>query len=341
VNQSYVRFETPEPNSYLKAVRIFGMRPTDAESAEPNFHIFVCDANFTAIEDFQFPVDKFAVGDANWVTLTIPKPTNVPSKFAVGLNQQEKALKVGSNSGRAGNSFFKLPGSKTRPYGRRNWLIRAIVSQSPEPPTPVKVKWPITKVKLPEFEWPDDIDFTNEYGPEKTVKLNVAGVTDDAIEDVITEKLRKMADPGQYSMMCKRRGDNLYVQLSPVRDVDNFMKKIDFGTVVAKKARGITVQAKKDWTDEDFRFGPNPDYTVRLRIIGVTDSTSENAIKEKVKNMMGGEGFYLAWSKIQSTVTADVAPVSDVQAFVKKIDFGTVTSIRGRWIVVAVSKTTE
>ncbi|MHC4708705.1 MAG: hypothetical protein ACYS8I_16680, partial [Planctomycetota bacterium] len=253
VNQSYVRFETPEPNSYLKAVRIFGMRPTDAESAEPNFHIFVCDANFTAIEDFQFPVDKFAVGDANWVTLTIPKPTNVPSKFAVGLNQQEKALKVGSNSGRAGNSFFKLPGSKTRPYGRRNWLIRAIVSQSPEPPTPVKVKWPITKVKLPEFEWPDDIDFTNEYGPEKTVKLNVAGVTDDAIEDVITEKLRKMADPGQYSMMCKRRGDNLYVQLSSVRDVDNFMKKIDFGTVVAKKARGITVQAKKDWTDEDFR----------------------------------------------------------------------------------------
>jgi tetratricopeptide (TPR) repeat protein len=319
IDEFYVRFETPEPNSYLKAVRIFGVRPVEVESDEPNFHILVCDADFTPIADYQFPLDQFEPHFRDWVTLTI-KPTKISSQFAIGLIHEEKALAVGYRPGKDGNSFFKSPRGKVRPYSRGNWLIRAIVSQSPEMPELSQPKWPITKVKLPEFEWPDDIDFTNESGPEKTVKLNIAGVTDDAVEDVITEKLRKMADPGQYSMMCKRRGDNLYVQLSPVRDVDNFMRKIDFGTVVAKKARGITVQAKKDWTDEDFRFGPNPDYTV---------------------NMMGGEGFYLAWSKIQSTVTADVAPVSDVQAFVKKIDFGTVTSIRGRWIVVAVSKTTE
>lgn len=177
---------------------------------------------------------------------------------------------------------------------------------------------------------------------KKAVKLRISRVTDDAIEDVITERLKKMTDGSSYSWMGRKVGDNLYVQLSPVRDVDAFIEKIDFGKVIARKGRRVVVKAKSNWTDEDFRFGPDPEYTVRLIIIGVTDTAAEDAIKEKLKQLMGGGQFYLAWSKIQSTVTADVAPVDDVGAFVKKIDFvGTVTSIRGRRVEVKVGGTTR
>jgi len=176
---------------------------------------------------------------------------------------------------------------------------------------------------------------------KKAVKLRISRVTDDAIEDAITEKLKKMTDGDRYSWMGRKVGDNLYVQLSPVRDVEGFMEKIDFGTVVARKGRRVIVKAKSSWTDEDFRFGPDPEYTVRLIIIGVTDTAAEDAIKEKLKQLTGGGQFYLGWSKMQSTITADVAPVSDVQAFVRKIDFGTVTGIRGRRIEVKVGGTTR
>jgi hypothetical protein len=341
VNQYYVRFETPEPDSYLKAVRIFGMRPTDAEPAEPNFHIFVCDANFEAIEDFQFPVDKFAVGDANWVTLTIEEPTNVPSKFAVGLNQQEKALVVGWNPGRGSNSFFKLPGRKARPYARGNWLIRTIVSQSPEMPKPTEPKWPTPKWSLPDFKLPDIEDFANKYGSEKTVKLKIAGVTDDAIEDVIIDRLKRMTDESTNWMEWKRKDDFLNVELAPVANVKDFEKKIAFGTVIKTEGRELTIQAKEDWKDKDFRFGDDPDKTVRLEIIGVTDDAAEDAIKQKLQNMTDGSGYVLTCSRIRTTLTANLAPVSDVQAFIRKIEFGTITNIRGRRIVVQVAQPTE
>ena len=139
-----------------------------------------------------------------------------------------------------------------------------------------------------------------------------------------------------------RDGATLNVILSPVGDVDGLVKKIDFGTVVARKGRRILVEAKKRWTDEDFRFGPDPERTVRLKIIGVTDSATEEALKKKLKETMGSSGFYLlGWSKMASTVTADFTPVDDVETFVKKLDFvGTVTSTRGRRVDVKIGGTT-
>jgi hypothetical protein len=172
------------------------------------------------------------------------------------------------------------------------------------------------------------------------VKFKITGVTDDAIEDVVNDRLRKAGAQGRNQLLeifWNRDGTTLNVMLSPVGDVDGLVKKIDFGTVVAWKGRRILVEAKKEWTDEDFRFGPDPERTVRLKIIGVTDSATEEAIKEKLKETMSSSGFYpLVWVKMAGTVTADFAPVDDIGAFVKKINFGTVTSIRGRRVEVKV-----
>jgi hypothetical protein len=342
MNECFVRFETPEPNSYLKAVRIFGLRPDEVESIDPNFHILVCDANFTVIKDFQFRLDRFEPRFKDWVTLTT-EPTKIPSEFAVGVTHQEKALTIGFNPGKGGNSFFKSRRKKVRPYSRGDWLIRAIVSQSPEIPKPTQPEWPMPKLELPEFEWPDIEDLANKYGPEEKVKLKITGVTDDAIEDLIIDKLNKMTDRSEHWIQWKAKDGVLSATLAPVADIAAFEKKIDFGTVIKTEGRQLTIEAKKDWRDEDFRFGDDPDKTVRLEIIGVTDDATEDAIKEKLTKMTDGSGFSLDWSKSNGTVTAYLAPVKNVQAFVRKIEiaFGNVTSVRGRSIVVNVARPSE
>ncbi|MHC4337078.1 MAG: alpha/beta fold hydrolase [Planctomycetota bacterium] len=192
----------------------------------------------------------------------------------------------------------------------------------------------------PDEEWEYPY-FSSAIRSRNAVKFKITGVTDDAIEDVVNDRLRRAGAQGRNQLLeifWNRDGTTLNVMLSPVADVDGLVKKIDFGTVVARRGRRILVEAKKQWTDEDFRFGPDPERTVRLKIIGVTDSATEEAIKEKLKETMSSSGFYpLGWSKMAGTVTADFAPVDDVEAFVKKIDFvGTVTSIRGRRVEVKV-----
>jgi len=194
-----------------------------------------------------------------------------------------------------------------------------------------------------------DEDWGHRYfGPDfrnkNALQLKITNVTDDAIEDVIIDRLSRTGSRNRSyvpELTWKRTGTTLNIMLSPMKDVSGLLKKINFGTIVARKGRKVTIQAKSDWPDKDFRFGPDPDYIVRLKIIGATDSATEDAIKEKLEQMLGSGRFYLAWSKMQSTITADVAPVEDVGAFVRKIDFGTVTGIRGRRVEVKVAGTTR
>lgn len=186
--------------------------------------------------------------------------------------------------------------------------------------------------------------FGPDFKSKNALQLKITNVTDDAIEDVIIDRLSRTTSRNRSyipELTWKRTGTTLNIMLSPMKDVSGLLKKIDFGTIVARKGRKVIIEAKSDWSDKDFRFGPDPDYIVRLKIIGATDSATEDAIKEKLEQMLGSGKFYLAWSKMQSTITADVAPVSDVQAFVGKIDFGTVTGIRGRRVEVKVAGTTR
>jgi hypothetical protein len=199
----------------------------------------------------------------------------------------------------------------------------------------------------PDEEWEYPY-FSSAIRSRNAVKFKITGVTDDAIEDVINDRLRKAGAQGRDRLLeifWNRDGATMNVMLSPVADVDGLVKKIDFGTVVARKGRRILVEAKKEWTDDDFRFGFDPERTIRLKIIGVTDSATEEAIKEKLEETMGSSGFYpRSWDKMAGTVTADFAPVDDVETFVKKLDFVgtvTVTNIRGRRVEVKVGGATR
>ncbi|MHC4659688.1 MAG: C10 family peptidase [Planctomycetota bacterium] len=96
----------------------------------------------------------------------------------------------------------------------------------------------------PEFDW-SDTDF-NDTGQE--VKLVIVGVTGDA-EDAIKEKLKEITDGGGYSLSSSRLNDRMTVHLSPVKDVEAFAKKIDFGKVTDTNLQGRTIWVELTETD--------------------------------------------------------------------------------------------
>lgn len=84
-----------------------------------------------------------------------------------------------------------------------------------------------------------------KYGPEETVKLEIIGVTNDAAKQQITKQLQKMADSRNNRISYRQVGDTLIVELSPVKDVERFTKKIRFGTVTSVEARQVTVEIRR------------------------------------------------------------------------------------------------
>ncbi len=88
------------------------------------------------------------------------------------------------------------------------------------------------------------MDFGNLDSPENTVTIKIMGVTDDATKDAIKDKLKTMTDGG-HSMSLMKMGGVLTVELSPVKDVEAFARKIDFGTVTEVKDRTVTVQVNR------------------------------------------------------------------------------------------------
>ncbi len=85
------------------------------------------------------------------------------------------------------------------------------------------------------------MDFGNLDSPENTVTIKIMGIADDATKDAIKDKLKTMTDGG-HSMSLMKMGGVLTVELSPVKDVEAFARKIDFGTVTEVKDRTVTVQ---------------------------------------------------------------------------------------------------
>jgi len=127
VNGPAVLFEAPTQDSYLKAVRIHGLR-YDPKPTKKDFHIRLCDGNFKTIADFPFPYTRFKLGVPEWVTLKV-NPTKLPAKFTICLTSQ-KALAVSCDTKSSGNSFFGSPGEKMTPFNEGDWLIRAIINES-------------------------------------------------------------------------------------------------------------------------------------------------------------------------------------------------------------------
>jgi hypothetical protein len=127
-----VRFEAPSKESYLTAVRIYGSRYGEAQPPRENASIWLCDTGFKKIAEFPCPYSRFERGDPEWVTVPV-KPTQVPPGFivCVGFNPTgTKGVYVHYDSGSSGGSFLALPGGKGQPFGKGDWLIRAVVQEA-------------------------------------------------------------------------------------------------------------------------------------------------------------------------------------------------------------------
>ena len=127
-----VRFHAPGKDSYLTAVRIYGSRYGQPQPPRENASIWLCDTTFKKIAEFPVPYAYFVRGDPKWVTIPI-KPTLVPPEFVVcvGFNPTAtKGVYVHHDGSGSGNSFTALPGTNGQPFGKGDWLIRALVQET-------------------------------------------------------------------------------------------------------------------------------------------------------------------------------------------------------------------
>jgi RNA polymerase sigma-70 factor (ECF subfamily) len=124
-----VRFEAPAEGEgwMLTAVRIHGSRYGYPQPPRENFKVFLCDDQFRPIAEFAFPYSKFERGNPQWVTLEV-KPTKVPKTFILGVGfnpTQTKGVYLSHDGQGSGRSLVGLPGEKSQPFSRGDWLIRA------------------------------------------------------------------------------------------------------------------------------------------------------------------------------------------------------------------------
>ena len=80
-----------------------------------------------------------------------------------------------------------------------------------------------------------------EHDPATSVKLIVSGIEGEDARQMVKETLEEMADGSGHMMTIRIVGDTMTTTLSPVSDVDAFVKKIDFGTVTEVDGRKIKV----------------------------------------------------------------------------------------------------
>ena len=130
----------------------------------------------------------------------------------------------------------------------------------------------------------------------------------------------------------------------------NFNAKIkDAAAESSNDISSRITSAKAGPADDSERFGAfddirfqnkhGPAKTVELKITGVTDDMAEEALAVQLKAMTGARKNWLSYQMQDKTMLAEVAPVTDVKAFARKIRFGTVTGITERQIAVRMRKT--
>lgn len=82
-----------------------------------------------------------------------------------------------------------------------------------------------------------------------------------------------------------------------------------------------------------------PEETVTIEITGSLDDAQQEEITEKLKTMTDGSGHSMSSISSGNTTTITLAPVSDVQGFADKIDFGEVTAVEGCTVKISVGET--
>ena len=84
-----------------------------------------------------------------------------------------------------------------------------------------------------------------KHDPAKMVTIEVTGATTDADRDRIQDAVKQWVDGSSHMMTTMHSGDTFSIDLSPVTDVDAFVKKITFGEVTKVDGRKISVAFKK------------------------------------------------------------------------------------------------
>ena len=85
----------------------------------------------------------------------------------------------------------------------------------------------------------------------------------------------------------------------------------------------------------------NPATTVTLEITGSLDEDDREDLQEKLKEMTDGNSHSMSTFSSGDKMTINLSPVSDVEAFVQKLDFGEVTEVDGRTIKISLQSSAE
>lgn len=80
-----------------------------------------------------------------------------------------------------------------------------------------------------------------EHDPSTSVTLTISGIETEEARQKVKGTLEGMTDHSGYMMSTSIRGDKMTATLSPVTDVDSFVKKISFGKVTNVDDRNIKV----------------------------------------------------------------------------------------------------
>lgn len=84
----------------------------------------------------------------------------------------------------------------------------------------------------------------------------------------------------------------------------------------------------------DLSLNHDPATSVTIVVSGIDSDESRQAVKSTLEDMTDGSGHMMSTKVIGSTMTTTLSPVTDVDSFVKKINFGTVKHVDGRNIEV-------
>lgn len=84
----------------------------------------------------------------------------------------------------------------------------------------------------------------------------------------------------------------------------------------------------------NFKFEHDPAKTVTIEITGISNDADRDKIDETLKGMTDGSGHMLTSTWTGDKTTINLSPVTDVEAFSRKINFGKVTEVDGRTVKV-------
>lgn len=83
------------------------------------------------------------------------------------------------------------------------------------------------------------------HDPEQTVLIEISPITGQAERDEVREILTGMTDGSGHTMTTRTEGDLMIIQLSPVRDVQAFARRINFGHVTQIEGRTVRIEYVK------------------------------------------------------------------------------------------------